>query len=260
VQVKQHWVLKYQHMIMKNIHAEKAHKNCLQLYIEDPKKYGDHLQLWMLSDTKCRLALAQRDPKQICVIDRSEWGNRVFANVNYYLKNITDAGMEFYYAVCTKHLPNDIDLILFVYEPPKVCMERTNHRNYKDEDKYTIDYFEKLDEFFFQSLIETNIPFIVLFSSVCPTSIEDVISSLTCERNKFPTLQFAIGGLVPEKGDFVIHSKSNLIKKRITDVSDNTTFWIDYDLKKDNDRAFKNCVFILLSQFHSIIFYYKDLE
>jgi len=237
-----------------SFYAEKAHKGCLQLYIKDPKKHGDNLQLWMLSDTKCRLALAQQDPYKFCLIDRSEWGNKVFAKVNYDLKNISESGMEFYNSVCTKNLSDEIDLVLFVYETPETCMERTNKRNLEDKDKYKMEYFEMLDEAFFESLIHTNIKFIVVFDTLIKIEI-NILRILIKTMNEFPSIRFAKDGEKPDSKDHIISSRNDLLNGKPYGVGNAKSIWINYKLKKEYNQEFKQCVYILLTFFQHIIFY-----
>jgi len=237
-----------------SFYAENAHKDCLQLYINDPKEHGGNLQLWMLSDTMCRLALAQQDPYKICFIDRSEWGNQVFAKVNYDLKNISESGMEFYNSVCTKNLSDDIDLVLFVYETPETCMERTNKRNLKDEDKYKMEYFEMLDEAFFQSLIHTDIKFFVVFATIFKIEV-NMLRMLIKTMDGFPSIKFAKDSEKPDSRDHIMSSRNDLLSERPKPLLDVKNIWINYKLKKENNQEFKQCVYILLTFFHHIIFY-----
>ncbi len=131
----------------------------LNLYYKDPKRYALEMQFWLMS-TRFRQhqeALNHiHKTGQTCIMDRSIYGDTVFAKRNFLDGNISKLGYDSY----LKH--RDVmlqflmvpQLTLYLDATPETCLERINMRNRTSENGIPLEYLKGIDSLYNELLVE----------------------------------------------------------------------------------------------------------
>lgn len=125
----------------------------LGLFYEDPKKWAFTMQMHLLLSRAKAHKLAQyesltsyNDVKGI-IMDRSIWGDRVFAKTNYILGNISYLEWMETYESYFQYFTSEFRVpatIIFLDVEPKICQKRMQERHRNVEDGVPLDYLEKI--------------------------------------------------------------------------------------------------------------------
>ncbi|GJQ10978.1 hypothetical protein GpartN1_g2769.t1 [Galdieria partita] len=130
----------------------------LAAFYDKPETFGFSFQMYMLKLAQQVVIKSQhylfRDSSNVALIDRSVWGNRVFAECNYHLGNFSREEYEIYESVYneTQFQP---DYLIYLDASPTVCLERAKKRGRSAEQGLQLSYLEALDTFHLQHLIST---------------------------------------------------------------------------------------------------------
>ncbi|MBF0440385.1 MAG: deoxynucleoside kinase [Oligoflexales bacterium] len=134
-------------------------KQYLSLYYREPSRYALEMQFWLLS-TRFRQhqeAIEHiHNTGQCCIMDRSIYGDTVFAKRNYLDGNISRLGYDSY----RKH--RDVmlrflmvpQLTIYLDAPSDVCLNRIAMRNRSAEAGIPITYLEGLSSLYKELLVE----------------------------------------------------------------------------------------------------------
>jgi deoxyadenosine/deoxycytidine kinase len=125
----------------------------LEQFYANPKRYALEMQFWLMSKRftmhQEAIELVWRTGQGV-VMDRSIYGDRVFAEQNYLDKNIDKAGLDNYLnmsKVMTQFLmvPH---LTLYLDASPKTCQQRIKHRLRNCERQIPLNYLEGLTKLY----------------------------------------------------------------------------------------------------------------
>lgn len=131
----------------------------LEKYYRDPKRYALEMQFWLMSK---RFEMHEKAIRHIwktgqsVVMDRSIYGDWVFAKKNWLDGNIDDIGYGAYIhhrEVMNRYLlaPH---VVLFLNAPPETCLDRITERDRECEQRISIDYLRGLDVLHAELIIE----------------------------------------------------------------------------------------------------------
>ena len=130
----------------------------LSKFYEDPKRYALEMQFWLMSR---RFAMHKQAIEHIwqtgqgVVMDRSIYGDAVFAEKNFLDGNIDKIGYENYLKM------RDVmfqflmvpQTTIYLSASPQICLERINRRSRNCETNIPLDYLEGIN-FLYQKLLE----------------------------------------------------------------------------------------------------------
>jgi deoxyadenosine/deoxycytidine kinase len=131
----------------------------LDKFYSDPKKYGTITQMFFLIS---RYENMRYNKPGAQIYDRTIYEDHVFADVQHESGNIDDIDYntyEKYYALMTGLLPAP-DVIVYLYAPVSVLMERIKKRDRKCEAGISEEYLKQLEihyETLYSKLIDTGI-------------------------------------------------------------------------------------------------------
>ena len=131
----------------------------LNLYYKDPKRYALEMQFWLMSTRFRQHQEALRHihtTGQTCIMDRSIYGDTVFAKRNFLDGNISQLGYDSY----LKH--RDVmlqflmvpQLTLYLDADPKTCLDRVNMRNRTSESGIPLEYLQGINDLYQELLVE----------------------------------------------------------------------------------------------------------
>lgn len=129
-------------------YEEKADYKLLKQFYKDPKQYAYALQILMMRNCANNFSLAKEECKKgtICIIDRSMWGNGVFAAMHAKAGNISEADYISYLDIFNKSGPYMPDHVLLLYAPAETCHDRVVRlRKRKAEDQLPVGYLLDLE-------------------------------------------------------------------------------------------------------------------
>lgn len=122
----------------------------LEKYYADPKRYALEMQFWLMSK---RFELHEKAIRHIwrtgqsVIMDRSIYGDWVFAKKNWIDGNIDDVGYAAYMhhrEVMNRYLMAP-HVVLFLEAAPEKCLDRIAERDRECEQKIPIDYLRGLE-------------------------------------------------------------------------------------------------------------------
>ncbi|EME25844.1 O-methyltransferase, partial [Galdieria sulphuraria] len=140
------------------VFEEDPNHTFLSAFYQKPEIFGFSFQMYMLKLAQQVVIKAQHylleDTNNVGLIDRSIWGNRVFADCNHHLGNFSQEEYGIYKSVYneTEFQP---DYLIYLDASPSVCLERAKKRGRSAEQELQLSYLEALDTFHFQHLIST---------------------------------------------------------------------------------------------------------
>lgn len=127
----------------------------LEKFYQDPKRYALEMQFWLMSR---RFEMHQQAIKHIwqtgqgVIMDRSIYGDAVFAEKNYLDGNIDEMGFKNY-----MHMREVMfqflmvpQITLFLSANAEVCAQRINMRSRNCESSIDLDYLRGLDKLYFE--------------------------------------------------------------------------------------------------------------
>lgn len=123
----------------------------LERYYRDPKRYALEMQFWLMSRRFEMHEQAIRhiwETGQTVIMDRSIYGDWVFARCNYIMGNIDSVGWDSYChhrEVMSRYLlvPHTM---LFLETPPSVCLDRIISRGRGCEKTIPLSYLNELSD------------------------------------------------------------------------------------------------------------------
>ncbi|KAA8498390.1 O-methyltransferase MdmC [Porphyridium purpureum] len=146
------------------VHQERPNKLFLDQFYKDASRYGFAFQIYMLQNCLARSADAFREARDtsqnskrtasaVSIIDRSLFGNRVFANTNRMLGRISPDEYSVYCSLAERetHAP---DWILYLHADPATCYDRMRLRGDDSESAVELWYLEALHRGHVESVIE----------------------------------------------------------------------------------------------------------
>ena len=131
----------------------------LDKFYQDSKKYGTITQMFFLIS---RYEIMRDLDSVAKIYDRTIYEDHVFADIQHEYGNIDDtdyATYEKYYNLMVNLLPAP-DVIIYLYAPVNVLIERIKKRGRKCEEKITDEYLQKLEvhyENLYKKLTDTGI-------------------------------------------------------------------------------------------------------
>jgi len=125
---------------------------------ENPSGIGFAFEIYMLQNSIQNQKLAETQNNiQMCIFDRSIWGNQAFTRTNYRIGNLSDTEFSIYNALLRSNdCENDCEnFIVYLDASPELCFQRLNARGNPDEiGKVSLDYLEQLDTTYCEMIIE----------------------------------------------------------------------------------------------------------
>lgn len=107
--------------------------------------------MFMLRSCMANLALAEQKSRQdgtVCIIDRSIWGNAVFAALQVQKGNISLDEWAVYLRVMKTNSPVMADYVVYLDCNPVISFERIQTRGRKSESTVPLDYLQTLERYY----------------------------------------------------------------------------------------------------------------
>jgi deoxyadenosine/deoxycytidine kinase len=117
--------------------------------------YAFAFQLSMLKDCQQNYERAMWESGQyggkqrVVVVDRTVWGNAVFAALHCEEGNITMEEWQVYLESLKKNSPYHIDHVVYLDLDPKKALKRISQRGRNAEKSYSLEYLQKLDRAYY---------------------------------------------------------------------------------------------------------------
>tara|TARA_B100001094_G_scaffold252521_1_gene250569 strand:- start:143 stop:814 length:672 start_codon:yes stop_codon:yes gene_type:complete len=133
--------------------TNEAFKQYLQLYYKDPSRWALEMQFWLMSQRfkQHQEALSHiHTTGQCCIMDRSIYGDTVFAQRNYLDGHISELGYKSYLAhrdVMLRFLMVP-QLTIYLDASPTICAERIKLRSRTAEAGIPLEYLEGLENLY----------------------------------------------------------------------------------------------------------------
>lgn len=89
---------------------------------------------------------------KVVIIDRTVWGNAVFAAIQFETGNITEEEMNVYYSRIKRYSPYRFDHIIYLDISPEKALERITERDRDAESAYTLEYLESLEKAYYSQI------------------------------------------------------------------------------------------------------------
>lgn len=150
------------------VFKQESNEKMLQMFYQDPKRYGFCLQWGMLKSRIYQMRLAQCNKKytqkeypEMFIWERSMLGDYVFALWNHLLGNITKDEMDTYESEFGGSIKNieslsflkDVDLFILLNGDPSHCKLRNDNGIQETEKGIPESYYEGLDDIYFHVFI-----------------------------------------------------------------------------------------------------------
>jgi len=132
-------------------YEEEAEEHLLTLFYTNPPKYAFALQLKMYEACLRNFKLAERRDNDMTVrfIDRSLWGNEVFAAMHTHEGNISTPEWAAYKGGFKSNGPYAADFVVFLVAKVARCMERAKQkRGRKSEKDLPLEYMQNLERWY----------------------------------------------------------------------------------------------------------------
>ena len=143
------------------IHEPVEENPYLEKFYESPKRYALEMQFWLMSR---RFAMHTEAVEHIwrtgqgVIMDRSIYGDAVFAKKNYLDENIDKIGYENY--LCMRNAMFRYLMVphtcLYLHAPSKVCQQRIQQRSRNCESAIPLEYLDGLDVVYKELLTELH--------------------------------------------------------------------------------------------------------
>ena len=150
------------------IMKEEVNTLFLDQFYRDGKKYGFAMQMCMLKSRIFNYNLSSvlfnyQNEKQYAMMDRSMFGDLVFATANHHLNNISNDEFHIYkhelsgdissLDTCLDKYP--IDLFIYLDQSPELCYDRVvNMRKNHYEKDISLSYFKLIDDIHFAMMLK----------------------------------------------------------------------------------------------------------
>ena len=119
----------------------------LELYYEDPKRWGTEMQQYLLGARfNHHLDAMEISREKHVILDRTLFGDRVFSNTNHEFGNIDDRGMQtldLYWDAISKVVVQP-DVFVYLRAKPETCKSRIQSRGRECEQDIPFDYLSAL--------------------------------------------------------------------------------------------------------------------
>lgn len=133
---------------------EKFNQEFLQLFLSDPAKYAFTFQISMLNACQRNYLEGLWYAKQgyVVIIDRTVWGNAVFAAMHVNNKNITNEEFKVYCSCINQYGPYKFDYVIYLDIDPETSMKRIKQRGRGAEKSYTLKYLQELEAAYYHQI------------------------------------------------------------------------------------------------------------
>lgn len=156
------WKEEEENKRMPRVFEENPNSTFLAAFYKQPQVFGFSFQMYMLQLAQqvatgakdYLLRGASSDDIVVALIDRSLWGNRVFAQCNFHLGNLQEEEYQIYRSVY-EQVEFQPDYLIYLDASPWICFERAKMRGRPAEAALQLSYLEALDDCHFQQLIST---------------------------------------------------------------------------------------------------------
>jgi deoxyadenosine/deoxycytidine kinase len=121
------------------------------------EQYAFGFQMSMLLEVQCLYAHAEKfaEAGGVAIMDRAQFGNKVFAALHYENGNMSDKEMSVYEDVFSRMEFQSPSFVLYLEVDPEVNVRRCHIRSRGSEcSAYNIDYFTKLNELYEAMLLQ----------------------------------------------------------------------------------------------------------
>lgn len=138
-----------------DFYRECINEPLLGKFIEDRKRWAGRFQIYAFNDCQGRTTAARRVRDRdgaVSIIDRTLWGNNVFASVN--VGDFQPDDVEWYATVRTVQPLLQLSVLVYFDLSAEQCMERIGLRGTEAEQGYMPDYLRQLDNWYFHALLE----------------------------------------------------------------------------------------------------------
>lgn len=123
----------------------------LELFYPEPNKYAFALQIYAIKSCQNNLVIAHHEAKingTICIVDRSVWGNVVFAALQCHMGNISVEEWNAYMSIIEHGKKYICDHIIYLDCEPQKAMGRILERSRASEKPIQIEYLNTLEQFY----------------------------------------------------------------------------------------------------------------
>jgi deoxyadenosine/deoxycytidine kinase len=141
---------------------EKYNIDFLELFCKGTvggKNYGFPFQMSMLNACQHNYLEAEwhsgkksSGESKVVIVDRTIWGNAVFAAMHHEKGNITDDEFQVYLSCIKQYSPYKFDHIIYLDIDPKTSHRRIQHRARESEKVYTLEYLQSLDRAYYYQI------------------------------------------------------------------------------------------------------------
>jgi len=134
---------------------ECVNNKLLATFYANPQQEAFGFQCFMLKACISNLEIATCKARElgiVAVVDRSIWGNAVFAALQTDKGNISRAGWEVYLDIL-KSRPHTSDCVVYLDVDPSKCLERMKLRGREAEATVPLSYLEELEQYYTTAML-----------------------------------------------------------------------------------------------------------
>ena len=126
---------------------EKYNSDFLELFCKSPKDYAFSFQMSMLNACQHNYLQACHKSEQVMVVivDRTIWGNAVFAALHVENGNITAEEFKVYCSCMNQYGPYRFDHVIYLDIDSETSLNRIAKRGRHAEKSYTAEYLQSLE-------------------------------------------------------------------------------------------------------------------
>lgn len=144
--------------IRAKFYQEFVEESLLHLFYSDQSKYAFAFQLFMLKCCIDNLQQAEHEAKEdglVCIVDRSLWGNAVFAAMQKDKGNISDNEWATYLRILKTKAPCTADYVVYLDCNPAISFERIMIRGRQSEAqaKELMEYLKILEQYYTTAML-----------------------------------------------------------------------------------------------------------
>lgn len=139
--------------------------NLLEKFYGDPDRWGFSFEFYVMLSKIKALAEAANSDKEIIILERSLFSNKIFMDISANLGKLNDLEYQVLIRIFNFFIQNVYPLlsgIIYLRTPVETCFTRITKRNRGEETSVSLEYLSMLDEKFDKMANDCTIPTLVI--------------------------------------------------------------------------------------------------